>query len=328
MGQRANLVIVQHQDWRLYYDHWCANRLDTEMFWGPDLAAEFIEQREPLSDGDQWLDEVWCEGAAVLDEDRKVLVWYGGEDIMYDILYRRAFLELMKCQWQGWEIRWAVGGIVEVGAYLGLPASNFLVDRNPEAGYQVLAEYPEENNTLVTVRQQGRCLAARVYGNAEALELGPSQLGMLLAAERETSLLWNGEMPEGGLHIDMDAQSLYYWRADPAAGIEDRVGFSWSGWQTFWLGDRFEEHIRLAAIDIRLPQRDLADLQRSVLHSLRDNFTHLASNPARRLAPSLGTTTQINPWTDVNRSSVGFITDKLRILDSLESRLPIGTGYR
>lgn len=109
MGQRANLVIVRRGDWRLYYDHWCANRLDIELFWGPRLAAELIEQRAPLDDRQGWLDEVWCEGAAVLDEDRQVLLWFGGEDVLYDIPLRRAFLELMRCQWPGWEVRWGPG---------------------------------------------------------------------------------------------------------------------------------------------------------------------------------------------------------------------------
>jgi len=323
MGMRANLVIVRGQDWCLYYDHWCANRLDNELFWGPLPAAEFIEQREPLSDRDDWLDEIWCEGAAVLDEDRKVLVWFGGENIFYDILDRRAFLDLMRCQWQGWEIRWAAGGIVEVGAYLGLPAEKFLADTTPEDGFWINTEYPEKNDILITVRQQGRCLAGRVCGDVNALELGSSQLALLLDVAREPALLWTGDRSNGGVHIDLDARSLYYWLASPAAGIDDRVGFSWSEWQTVWLRDRFEEHLRLAAIDIRLPQRDLAELQRSQLHHLRKNCTHIASNPARELGPKLGNV-EINPWTDVNRSSVGFVTEKFRILDALESRLPIG----
>jgi hypothetical protein len=31
MEQRANLVVVNDGDWQLYYDHWCANRLDIEL---------------------------------------------------------------------------------------------------------------------------------------------------------------------------------------------------------------------------------------------------------------------------------------------------------
>jgi hypothetical protein len=326
MGQRANLVIVRRQTWRLYYDHWCANRLDIELFWGPRLAADFIEQREPLSDHDDWLDEVWCEGAVVLDEDRKALVWYGGEDIEYDIPHRRAFLDLMKCQWEGWEIRWATGGIVEVGGYMGFPADKFLVDNDLEEGFSVLTEYPEDNDTLLTVRHQGRSLAGRVHGDEEALELGPSQLTMLQQAAREPSLVCTGDMPTGGLHIDIDARSLRYWRANPAAGIEGRMRRSWSGWQTEWLEDHFEEHLRIASMDIQLPHQDISDLQRSELDRLRKSCTHIASNPARRISAEMFKSAQINPWTDMNRSSAGSETEKLRLLDILESRAPIRHG--
>jgi hypothetical protein len=73
----------------------------------------------------------------------------------------------MKCQWQGWEIRWATGGIVEDGGYLGLPADKFLVDTDTEEGFTVLTEYPEDNDTLLMVRHQGRSLAGRVHGNVQ-----------------------------------------------------------------------------------------------------------------------------------------------------------------
>jgi hypothetical protein len=323
MGQRANLVIVRRHTWSLYYDHWCANRLDIELFWGPRLAADFIEQREPRSDRNDWLDEVWCEGAVVLDEDRKALVWYGGEDIGYDIPRRRAFLDLMKCQWQGWEIRWATGSIVEIGCYLGLPADKFLVDTDLKEGFTVLTEDPEANDTLLTVRRQGQRLAARIYGDEEALELGSSQFTTLLQAAREPSLVWTGNMPTGGLHIDVDARSLRYWRAKPVAGIEDRVRRGWSGWQTEWLEDYFEEHLRIASMDIQLPHQDISDLQRGELRRIRESCTHLASNPARRISAAMFKSAQVNPLTDVNRSSAGSETEKLRLLDILESRSPI-----
>jgi hypothetical protein len=330
MGQRANLVIVRQKNWNLYYDHWCANRLDIELFWGPRLAADFIEQIEPLSDRNDWLDEVWCEGAVVLDEDRKVLVWYGGEDILYDIPHRRAFLDLMKCQWQDWDIRWATGGIVEIGAYVGLPADRFLVDKKTEEGFTVLTEYPEDNETLLTVRQRGRCLAARIYGDVEALQLGPSQLTMLRDVALVPSVFWIEDMPRCGLHIDIDTQSLHYWQTEPVEGIEDRIRRSWNGWQTEWLGDHLEKHLRLVAMDIQLPPPpDIADLQRSILHSLRRSCTRLANSPeykfavGRMLAEKYESSVEINPWMDVDRSSVGFETEKLQLLDTLESQVPI-----
>src|SRR5438874_1905161 len=118
MGQRANLVVVRNGAWKLFYDHWCANRLDTELFWGPGLATQFIEQRAALEDRNDWLDEVWAEGAAIVDHDHQTLLWYGGEDILYDIPRRRVLLEMMQSQWPAWMIRWAAGGIAEIGAYV------------------------------------------------------------------------------------------------------------------------------------------------------------------------------------------------------------------
>ncbi len=121
-------------------------------------ASIFIEQRPPLQNRNDWLDEVWCEGGAVLDEDKQALLWFG-----------------------------------------------------------------EDNNTLLTVREHGQTFVARVYGDEEALRVGPSQVTTLRGLAWEPALVWIGDMPAGGLHLDLDDQTLYYWRANPSAGIEDRV---------------------------------------------------------------------------------------------------------
>lgn len=318
MGQRANLVIVRNGDWRLFYDHWCANRLDVELFWGPELASSFIEQREPLADRDGWLDEVWCEGGAILDWDARVLTWFGGEDITCDVPLRRVFFELMQRQWPGWQLRWATGAIVELGAYLHLPAEKFLVNRGDQSGeFKVLTEYPEDNDTLLTVRRSGRTAVARIYGDEDALAAGSAQLPTLLGVATEASLVWTGNMPIGGLHIDVDARSLHYWRANPTCAMGERVASAWPGWRAESLGDRFEAHLELAQADCRLPHRPASELQREILDHLRRCCTHDGRNPAREIAATIGAT-KISPWTDEVRGSVGDEPYKLGVLDALE----------
>jgi hypothetical protein len=90
VGQRANLVSRNHGGWTLHYSHWAANRLDVELFWGPEHAREFIESQTQVN-RDDWLDTNWCEGAALLDTDERTLLWWGGEDILYDVPLRRSF---------------------------------------------------------------------------------------------------------------------------------------------------------------------------------------------------------------------------------------------
>ncbi len=312
-------------EWRLFYDHWCANRLDIELFWGPEEARAYIEQRQPVDDRDDWLDAVWCEGAALLDCDSRQLLWFGGEEILGDVPLRRAFLALMASRWRGWEIEWAAGGIVEIGGRLGFPAKKFLDDRRPDPDrkYRAMVEYPEDNNILLTIRQRGRTTATRVYGDEESIEVGSSQLSDLLALPREEALEWRGRSPIGGLHLDVDERALFYWHANPTEGLETRVTEVWPGWRCRNLVDWYEVHLSLAdGASISLPRRSVESLQRSLIESLRRNATVAAANPARKLLSRLEGGA-VNPWTDEARGSVGAESRKLRILDELERQLPV-----
>lgn len=321
MGQRANLVIVKQGEWQLYYDHWCANRLHIELFWGPELATEFVTQRPPLRNRDEWLDEIWCEGSAIIDHDRKKLLWFGGEDTMWDVPARRALLELMKHQWRDWEIRWAGGATVEIGAYLGLGPEKFLAPLEPDPEESIkMHDDPEACLMLLTIRKGNTSVAARVCGDEESIEFGASQLETLLAIPASPRLVWTGSMPSTGLHLDIDDRAIYYWCARPVAIIEERVRRGWPGWKTHWLGDRFEEHLRIAQVDIQLPVRSMNDLQLEWLGALEKNLHRDASNPARDLGPRVGAAT-LNPWTEEARGSVGSQAEKRLLLQNLRRAL-------
>ncbi|NGP59181.1 hypothetical protein FLT15_12690 [Paenibacillus thiaminolyticus] len=118
MGQRANLIVVRNGSYQMYYTHWCANTLPRDLFWGPEEALAFIESQQLT---EEWLDDRWAEGGVIIDLDQNVLLWYGGEDIMYDVPLRRQLFALMQPFWSGWELRWAKAGIVGMANYLNYP---------------------------------------------------------------------------------------------------------------------------------------------------------------------------------------------------------------
>ncbi len=324
MGQRANMVVVRDGAWRLYYDHWCAGRLDVELFWGPEPATEFIEQRAAV-DNDDWLDEVWCEGAAIVDHDRRVLVFFGGEKIAFDVPLRRAQLALMGETWPGWTIRWANEGIVTIGAYLELPSARFLdtCEADPQERFRAWSDPGDPSGTLLTVKKDGVTTARHVTGDEESLRLGPTHLDILREVAGAPSLEITGDMPTGGVHLDFDTREAAVWWADWAPVMEARFTAAWPGWTIEWLGDRYERHIALAGIDIRLPETPCAALQTKVIEGLRVACHSPASNPALDLLKK-DPTTRINPATNEARGSVGDESAKRRILDDLASRLPIG----
>lgn len=125
MGQRANLIIVENREYSLHYSHWCANTLTRDLFWGPEHARDFIQVQRAV-DESGWLDDVWAEGAAVLDCDNHVLLLYGGEDVLYDVPLRRVYLQMLRRVWREWEVRWAHEGIAEIADYVGYPRHRVL----------------------------------------------------------------------------------------------------------------------------------------------------------------------------------------------------------
>src|SRR5689334_9883307 len=100
MGQRANLIIVKDNGYDIYYSHWCANTLPTDMFWGPEHGINFIKNQKKVEPENGWLDDIWAEGGAVIDLDKKVFLLYGGEDILYNIPLRRLYLKLINQVWK------------------------------------------------------------------------------------------------------------------------------------------------------------------------------------------------------------------------------------
>ncbi|MBC8059312.1 MAG: hypothetical protein H7Y18_01450 [Clostridiaceae bacterium] len=88
MGQRANLIIVKKDSYDLYYSHWCANTLPRDIFWGPEHAINFIQLQVKKDIDDWWLDDIWAEGGVIVDIEKKILLMYGGENILFDIPLR------------------------------------------------------------------------------------------------------------------------------------------------------------------------------------------------------------------------------------------------
>jgi len=88
MGQRANLIIVSNGSAEIYYTHHRATTLDKDLFWGPDYVKGFIRAQQPVLDR-SLLDEIWAEGGAVMDLDKRHLLWFGVEFLTGRVPLRR-----------------------------------------------------------------------------------------------------------------------------------------------------------------------------------------------------------------------------------------------
>jgi hypothetical protein len=237
MGQRANLIIIRNTSYELYYSHWCANTLPKDLFWGTQYAIKFIEMQTKV-DESGWLDDVWAEGGAILDLDKKKIIFYGGEEIMHDIPLRNLYLKLMRNIWYGWDIQWAHGGIVDLAKYVGYPKEKVLTGSKDDRNDLSLAP-PEEMawvNTVASVKFSENelllfplCEEVDVY-----LSYGPDLIKNIdksYGYKRFSLDEWSMDFPTGGFHIDISSKRLAFWHAHDMPNKPQELHLDWSDWE-------------------------------------------------------------------------------------------------
>ena len=129
MGNRANFVIVKNQDWQLYYSHWGGCRMLDALVGGPELALRYAATLRRCEKND-WCDPSWADGGAVVDLDRRRVLFFG-EPVMMEMNERRAVMTVLAAVWPGFEICWAYDGTAEIAGYVGAQLRPDTWDRQP-----------------------------------------------------------------------------------------------------------------------------------------------------------------------------------------------------
>ncbi|TDF95466.1 hypothetical protein [Paenibacillus piri] len=250
MGQRANLVIVHQDGYDLYYNHWCANTLPRELFWGPQHAISFVEAQSKIDETD-WLDDIWAEGGVVIDAEKKLLLFFGGEEELWSIPYRRIFLRLMQKVWGDWELLWANEGIVDIAGYVGVSREVVLTRQDDDLAEISLAP-PEEKDlvdTIVTITfDDEKTLIFPLYGGIEGFLLhGPK---LLQSCNRSFGYKefhigdWTKDFPSSGVHLDFNNKQMDIWHADTFSNIIQRMKELWPDWEILEHNDQYEVQIQ------------------------------------------------------------------------------------
>ena len=76
MGHRTNYILIENQEYDIYYAHWDANIIGRKLFYGADSLVQYIR---PLSVSEKLLDTIWAEGSVVIDVDKQYLLFWGDE---------------------------------------------------------------------------------------------------------------------------------------------------------------------------------------------------------------------------------------------------------
>ncbi|MDH6197037.1 hypothetical protein M2272_003690 [Mycobacterium frederiksbergense] len=251
MGNRANFVIVENGKWQLYYSHWAGCRMLDALAFGPEFAVQYIRALRVCGPA-EWTDPLWADGGAVVDIDRKRLLFFGDE-LMCDMPIRRAMMNVLGITWSDYAVGWAYGGTHELAQYV-------------DAGRDWDEELCGPDMTLARKRNS-LCHVVSVVDTVGRLRLWPLWWGVS-SARHGTALLEllpgkgfsrirMGKIPVGGVHVDTRTRSVGVWYTDDPQNVFDRLPRLWSGWQTECWDDRHEEQVALCGRALRVPELDL-----------------------------------------------------------------------
>lgn len=251
MGQRANYAIVGEAG--LYYSNAAAVSLLRDFAAGPGEAMAFVRAQRPV---EHWLDDVWCEGAAVIDPVHQVLLlftWHhnGTAD-------RARRLAGVRAAWPGWEVRWAYAGIEDVVAYLGLDRLSVRTEIDQVTALHLPPpEYAEDATCVLTIRHEdGTLRGYSVYHEfCEPVRAGSGLLDMAapLTPVRGRGVLSGSDVgPTCGVHLDVARREVGFWTTETFKGSLDDIAACWPGWRFEFWEDRHAEHTKRCGDDFEM----------------------------------------------------------------------------
>ena len=272
MSSPLAVVVREGGRARLYGSRWGGQGLDSALFHGPEHALRRLRDGRALDLSAGWTGRR-VEGAALIDCDRSELLWFGGEDVCWDVWLRAAQLELMAPHWPGWAIQWAHGGTPDIAAALGAPEQP-QAWRDGDDAFFFHPEHGLDGDMLVTWRAEGGpTQARRMNASVGALWAGPS-------ATREALGAYAGLRPfkedddgwlASGADIDFGARRLAFWSAKPTPHAEFNARKAWRGWEIEWLRDNVDAHLKRAPAWVPRPVVDHAQLRRTILRWRRSD---------------------------------------------------------
>ncbi|MEU3983357.1 hypothetical protein AB0F77_25260 [Streptomyces sp. NPDC026672] len=292
MGARAQYVVIENGTWQRYHSHWAANRVVLDLLPGPVAATRCFRANREI---DEWLDDVWCEGAALVDHDRKVLLWYAFADSWASHVAARAALART---WPGWDVRFAHDGMGDLTQHVGLGR-----DLTRAPGWFETFEpswFSDTEDTepwsVVSLRLPDGDVHAWGSGREpiENIADGPGVIDLIAASPATPTLT---DMPYGGVHVDPRARTVSLWAVQTAAGVHDWPLPGWEGWELDFRGDDHTHQAGLLPADFPFPRPPLAPPLRRLVDSVGTPPPDTGAVIARAMsAPGPeGTTPVVNP---------------------------------
>jgi hypothetical protein len=265
MSEPAMFALVRDGEMRYFADRWAGATLRRELMWGPEDFEKWVLQFEPL---DEWEDE--CDGAAVIDFDRRILTWNGDTSSYRVPRVQFVYQKMLAAAWPDFEIHPVSArsnALVKHLQSIGQPNTPALIAQDGDAQDESSDYRPatvEEAKRPVADEEEGQEAAndtVRAWvtivdadGRTRQRHLDRLPLDLLSAAPEALSSLSALEPavvpPEAivseGLCISPSQRTAGFWGSPELFALLKKHEARWNGWQLTWLKRGYADQCRVA----------------------------------------------------------------------------------
>lgn len=153
MGQRANYIIKYGDTHTIYYNHWRAPQIPSDLYLGEKRFLDFVETCRV---SDVLLNELWIEGCVVIDKPNRNLHFWSGHFGQETSVHRLYLQELAK-KWNGWTVAFMPNRMYDIDQILGINyiSGQELPRVHEWTATQILENEPDNYlSTLVIVKNE------------------------------------------------------------------------------------------------------------------------------------------------------------------------------
>ncbi|MET9597584.1 hypothetical protein [Streptomyces sp. NPDC006459] len=269
MGNRAVFVLSGPRGHTRHRSSHGAVDLDLDLLAGPEAALPYLRSH---AQDDDWYPDDMVEAGVLADEDHRLLLVFAQEGAIASQRTRAAALELLRCAWPGWEVRWLYDGQSGLRAHLGLDPGEPDTTVYPGPALERDDEELDDPDPLVAVVTVGadRCHVLADI-NDHPVEEGPALLERLRDAPDHGS---HRLRADAGIHVDPERRRVGWW-LNTARAHGRSPAARWSGWTVEFWEDRWAEHERACGGRFAPPAPDRA----AALADVRDRALERWAGP-------------------------------------------------
>lgn len=273
MGQRANYIIKQGDQLTIYYNHWRANLISSDLYIGEKRFLEFVNSCTPDK---ELIEEPWIEGCVIIDLSANHLYFWSFEFTKDTSVVAYYILELKK-KWKGWKVEVLKNRMYDAEKILGIDyiSKQELQEPRKLKKAEVLNDNIEEWETAVVIIKEPTGLFVTRTGNLDNENIISYGAGIipLLKEKRHFELpKEEDEITNTCILIDLSKNRIII--NESSFGLLEQSKNLWPGFELIMADFGYIEVLKLGEIDVSAiemsPDKVIQRFHKSVKYA--DNF--------------------------------------------------------